>query len=495
MRYENPIIRGFNPDPSICRVGEDFYLATSSFEFFPGIPVYHSRDLVNWRQIGNCIERPEQLPMEIAGAGLGIWAPTIRWHEGLFYVTAKMKDFGNFIVWSADPATGWSDPVRVDIEGIDPSILFDGGKAYYTTNLRSPEGLESISMVEVDAKTGDKRSDVRAIWHGMADDRPQKLEAPHIYHIGDWYYLWAAEGGTAFEHMITAARSREIWGPYTSCDAPLLTNRYSEGTGVACSGHGDLVEDGRGNWWTVHLATRPDDRWYSHLGRETFLLPVTWEKEWPVIGDGVSHLVCDGPLTAAQQPLNPWQADFSSRQPQWLSVRRPVAAHYDFRGDRLALTPATEKLSDPLGSPAFLALRQMDIDCTVEARICFDPAFDQSEAGLSIYIADYGYYAFCKKRIDGRNSLMIYRQGGDFAPVSLPLADGEIKLRIQADKKHYTLSYALDGGEYVRAAVVPVLTKADAGKGFTGTLIGVYAQTDRAGEKPAEILSYRVFPA
>ena len=129
MKYQNPIIRGFHPDPSICRVGEDFYLVTSSFEYFPGIPVYHSRDLVNWEQIGNCIEREGLLPFEKALAGGGMWAPTIRWNDGKFYVTASFMDYGNFIISSENPAEGWSDPVKASLDGLDPSLLFDGGRA------------------------------------------------------------------------------------------------------------------------------------------------------------------------------------------------------------------------------------------------------------------------------------------------------------------------------------------------------------------------------
>ena len=492
MKYENPILRGFNPDPSICRVGQDFYLVTSSFEYFPGIPVYHSTDLVNWRQIGNCIEREAQLPFEIARAGEGIWAPTIRFHEGMFYVTACFKDDGNFIVHSSDPATGWSDPVKVAMTGIDPSLLFDGGKAYYCTNQRGEDDLEAISLAEIDPHTGALLSPAQVIWHGMAEDRPQYLEAPHVYRIGDWYYLLAAEGGTGRNHMITAARSRKLLGPYISCEKPLLTNRYTEGTGIACSGHGDLTDDPNGHWWAVHLATRPDDAWYSHIGRETFLLPVTWKNEWPVIGDGVSHLACEGPLWARQKKPAPWQADFRLCQPSWLFLRRPVRSHYQFLGDRLLLTPSTDRLSDALGRPTFLALRQMDIECAVEAEIVFDPAQDGSEAGLTVFIADYGYYTFGIQRLEGKKYIAVNRQGGSFSPLRFPIADGAVRLRIQADKTEYAVSYAVDGQEEKQAAALPVLTRADAGKGFTGTLIGLYAQCEQPGEQQAEIRSFRM---
>lgn len=491
MLYQNPIIRGFNPDPSICRVGKDYYLVTSSFEYFPGIPVYHSTDLVNWRQIGSCIDRDDQLPYETAAAGQGMWAPTIRYHEGMFFVTATFQGFGNFIIHSQNPAAGWSDPVKVAMSGIDPSLLFDEGKVYYCTNQRGEDDREAISLSEIDPFTGALLSPARVIWHGMSDDRPQYLEAPHVYHIGEWYYLLAAEGGTGFNHMITAARSRSVWGPYTSCDHLILTNRYVENAGVAGSGHGDLVEDQNGNWWIAHLATRPDDTWYSHLGRETFLLPVTWENEWPVIGDGVSCLVCDGPLWAPQKPMDSWNADFSLRQPQWLFLRKPRWENYDFQGDKLLLTPSLDHLSDPLGRPTFLALRQMDVNCAVEAEIDFDPIYDGSEAGLAIFVADYGYCTFCKQRGNGKNWLSVQRQGGAFQPICIPAEDGPVRLKITAAKQAYSLSYAFNKEPFSRLTIVPPLTKDDAGKGFTGTLIGLYAQCRHRNKTMAKVLSFR----
>lgn len=172
MRYQNPIIRGFNPDPSICRVGQDYYLVTSSFEYFPGIPVYRSTDLVNWTHIGNCIDRPEQLPFNRLLTEQGVWAPTIRHHQGTFYVTATFVGLGNFIISSANPAGSWSDPVVVDMGSIDPSLLFDDGKVYYCTNARGADDREAISLAQIDVTTGALLGEIRQIWHGTAEDRP-----------------------------------------------------------------------------------------------------------------------------------------------------------------------------------------------------------------------------------------------------------------------------------------------------------------------------------
>ena len=479
MKYRNPIIRGFNPDPSICRVEKDYYLVTSSFEYFPGIPVYHSTDLVNWTQIGNCIERTEQLPFEIALPDRGIWAPTIRFHDHRFYVTAKFMDYGNFIVSSEDPSTGWSDPVKVDIGGIDPSILFDGNKAYYCTNWHDQDGNGAIRMAEIDVETGELLSDIRTIWNGASAERPQYLESPHIYHIGDWYYILAAEGGTGQGHMITAGRSRSVWGPYENCEAnPILTNRYGQDPSVACSGHGDLTEDTERNWWLVHLATRPDGEWYSHMGRETFLLPVKWEKEWPKIADGASHIEWEGPLTAPQMPLPEWRADFSRIERKWLFLRKPVWDNYILRDGHLFLKPTPVKISAETGSPTFLAIRQPDIDCTITARLDFLPQRNGDEAGITIYISGRGYYSFSKKREHDQDYILISKNDNGMEPIRKPLPEGILTLQIRTSKTSYELLYSVNDGEYLQAGTIPVLTRADAGKCFTGTLIGLYAQCD-----------------
>lgn len=433
--------------------------------------------------------------MEIAKLNGGIWAPTIRYHNGKFYVTAKFQDYGNFIVSSEDPATGWSDPVLVDIGGIDPSILFEDGKAYYCTNHRIGENHEAISLVEINPDTGESLSEIREIWTGQAHDRkpqPQYLESPHVYHIGDWYYILAAEGGTGFTHMITCARSRNIWGPYENCPTyPILTNQFGPANGVECSGHGDLVEDHHGNWWIVHLATRPDDKWYSHLGRETFLLPVTWENEWPVVADGMSHIAWEGPLWAEQKPIPDWTADFSAFEPRWMFIRKRIAENYCCKDNKLYMKLSTNQLSTELCSPTFAAIRQPDIDCVCETKMNFSPAADGEEAGMAIYICHIGYYTFGVHRDNGRNYIVIRKCGTPFEPIWIPFEEkGTLSLKIEASKKEYALRYAINDEEYMTAATVPVLVKEEAGKAFTGTLIGIYAQSARPSETTAEVLSF-----
>lgn len=494
MKYSNPILRGFNPDPSICRVGEKYYMVTSTFEFFPGIAVYHSHDLVNWKQIGNCIHRAGQLPMDREEHGQGIWAPTIRWHKGRFYVASKAKAFGNFIVSAEEPAGPWSDPIHVDMDGIDPDLLFDGEQVFFCTNSRAGGTREAISMAEIDPDTGALLSPVRTIWHGMTRWQPQYIEAPHLYHIGDWYYLLAAEGGTGYEHTITCARSRSAWGPFENCPWPLLSNMPVEDSGVACAGHGDLVQAVDGSWWCVHLATRPDDAWYSHLGRETFLLPVSWKDEWPVIADGRSHLECEAPWNALQQPLSAWTANLTVVEPCWLFLRQPEKEHYICGEDGLTLIPGSARLCDEAGSPTMMLVRPPDICFTLEAEMDFDPAEEGDEAGVVMYIARYGYYSVGVKKAEGQRVIAVTRSGGGPVPRPMEIPEGRITFRIRAEKEICHFSIAGTDGVFQPVAIRPVFSRAEAGKCFTGTLFGVYAQRIQETKASAVLRRFTMIP-
>ena len=244
MQYQNPILPGFHPDPSICRVGDDFYLVTSSFEYFPGLPIYHSRDLVHWEQIGHCLTRDSQVHL-VTGAPncLNIYAPTIRYHDGLFYVIVTNvtgDNHGNFIITAKDPAGEWSDPIALPFPGIDPSLFFDeDGKVYY---LGTDGG---IYLSEMDITTGAAIGETHRLWQGTANNP----EGPHLYKIDGMYYLLLAQGGTELCHMAVLARSESILGPYEPCPHnPILTN-IGQSLPIKAAGHADLVEDADGNWW------------------------------------------------------------------------------------------------------------------------------------------------------------------------------------------------------------------------------------------------------
>lgn len=364
-QYNNPIIRGFNPDPSICRVGEDFYLVTSSFEYFPGLPIYHSKDLVNWEQIGNCLSYENSLSLLHANESGGIWAPTIRYRDGIFFVTAameteKVNDFGNFIIYAENPQGPWSNPVWIPVGGIDPSILFEDGKAYYCTNDWTGMSRETIKLGVVNPFTGEVLEAFRPIWHGMGGGW---MEAPHVYHIGEWYYCMCAEGGTSFGHNIVIGRSKNIWGPYEDClHNPILTNRNDTKKQASCCGHGDLIQDAAGNWWMVLLGHRRGVIDLSPLGRETYLVPVYWEDGWPVIRESRVHAVEEGPLLNGQQAWKGISDDFTEEAWPvcWQFLRNPELRNYKRGNGKLIIHPSNAAPSAKEGG-SFVCVKQPDL--------------------------------------------------------------------------------------------------------------------------------------
>lgn len=293
----NPILPGFYPDPSICRVEDDFYLVTSSFSYFPGIPIFHSRDLVHWEQIGHVLDRTEQVHLTYQDISTGIFAPTIRYHEGMFYViTTNVTTHENFICTAEDPAGRWSLPhVIKEAGGIDPSLFFDeDGSCYFVGT--SPMGdtrynHQVIVLGELDLDTFQIKGEQVPIGDGAQKDS-YCPEGPHLYKRDGWYYLMIAEGGTEHFHAVTISRSRNIKGPYENYQGnPILTHRHlGENYPICNVGHGDLVECKDGSWYMVCLGSRLMDGYHKLLGRETFLVPVTWEKGWPIVSPGTGKV-------------------------------------------------------------------------------------------------------------------------------------------------------------------------------------------------------------
>lgn len=501
MKYENPIIKGFHPDPSICRVDEDYYLVVSSFEYFPGLPIYHSRDLVNWKQIGNCAQREEEFPMGDAPDSGGIWAPTIRFYGGKFYVTATLSQKGNFIVSAEDPAGEWSSPTWVSVGGIDPSLYFEVDKVYYCTNQSLHEGREEITLAEIDLATGAVTGERKSIWSGIGGGY---LEAPHIYQINGWYYLLAAEGGTNFNHMATIARSRSIWGPYEGmADNPFLTNVHDTTKQVQCAGHADLLEDHRGNWWLVHLGIRLARRTMSHLGRETFLTPVVWRDGWPVVeNDRKAALECEGPLWEEQRKGYFWEADFSQKEwePEWIFLRKLVKENYT-RGDNCLRLRPSQICLDEGKNPTFAAVRQPDFQCEVKLKFRYEPAGEREEAGLALFHGSQFHYRFCVRRENGKKLLVLEKTAEDFRQkqiiCSLSAREGKaaelLELIVRADRENYHFYYRIDGGEEVfgASASTRFLSCEVVGRSFTGTVLGPYAVASVPGNL-MEIEQYQI---
>lgn len=405
MKFTNPIIPGNYPDPSICRVGEDYYLVNSSFEYFPGLPVFHSRDLVRWRQLGHAIDRVTQLDLDCIPVWNGLWAPTIRFHDGTFYIINTLTEWvpskpsrrrGNFIVTASDPAGPWSDPVWIPgAPGIDPSLLFDDdGRVWYTGNRptgRHYEGHCEIWTQELDLKTMRLAGRRHAIWDG-ALKRARYAEGPHIHKNNGWYYLFAAEGGTGIDHAVSVARSRSVTGPYEGHSKnPIVTNRACGGKHpIGCTGHPDIVDTPAGDWWMVLLAVRPYGNSLCNLGRETFLVPMTWENEWPVVSPGSGQVSFEYPAPALPKhawPAIPARDDFDkpALADCWNFIRTPRGDFWSLaeRPGFLRLRPKRETICEP-ANPAFIGRRQQHIDFTASAAMEFRPASGDERAGLAM---------------------------------------------------------------------------------------------------------------
>jgi alpha-N-arabinofuranosidase len=487
--YRNPVIPGFNPDPSVCRAGDDFYLVTSTFEFFPGVPVYHSKNLVNWKMVGYCLTRPEQLPLENCHASRGIYAPTIRCHDGVFYMTTTNthtrqdgRRFGNFIVHTRDIRGPWSDPAWVDQGGIDPSLLFTGGKAWFCSNGGMPGDEKGIYICEIDPLTGKKLSPSRFISKGCGG---KCTEAPHIYFINGWYYLILAEGGTSYGHMVVIQRSRDIYGPYENCPHnPILSNINLHRYPIQAIGHADLFEDGRGNWWMVCLGIRLLDTQQRHnLGRETFLAPVCWEDDWPVCGDhGTVAPEMSGPLPGAPEPADfDIGEDFSGEKLSlhWNYVRNPDFSRYSLKKGRLVLRGGPEGLSGM--TPVFTGVRQQSFFIEGVAKISPDIA-PGTRAGISAYYNDCYHYDLALERRDEGLFVLVNRRIHDLEAVPflvpLPATGEDVELRISADMHWYSFSYRLKGGDWQdcgRGMTAGLCTEGTHTGTFTGVYIGLFS--------------------
>lgn len=289
---------GFYPDPSVCRADGYFYMVHSTFAYFPGIPIFRSKNLADWEQIGNVLTRSSQIPLQGCGHSKGIYAPTIRYHDGIFYViTTNVSGGGNFIVTAENPAGPWSEPYYLEgAEGIDPSLFFDDdGVCYYIGQRENSVGSRYYGDCEIWIQKLDlqKMRLVGAAKPVLTGFQKNAVwpEGPHLYRRGEYYYILHAESGTAFHHSVMAARSRQVFGPYEYCPCnPILTHRHlGKDYPVTSVGHADLFDDGHGNWYAVALGCRPQ-KGYTLTGRETFLAKVAWEDGWPVINPGIGRL-------------------------------------------------------------------------------------------------------------------------------------------------------------------------------------------------------------
>jgi Beta-xylosidase len=287
------------PDPSIVRVGKFYYMVNSTFEYYPGITLARSTDLLNWETLPSVATKHSQADLTKSKSNEGVFAVCIRYHNDKFYViTTNFAEFKTFIITgslTADGNVSWDDQrININVNGIDPDIFFDGNHTYvqYTGYLES--GKKALQQVEIELDTGRILDGPKVLTAGTGG---RDVEGPHIIKKSDYYYLLAAEGGTGLGHMITIFRSKNIWGPFESCpDNPIFTNRDRADEPLQNIGHGDLFQDENKNWWLVCLGTRPINinfKTFTNTGRETLLYPVDWNGDWPVINKGIPTEVVD----------------------------------------------------------------------------------------------------------------------------------------------------------------------------------------------------------
>ena len=486
--FDNPVIGGFHPDPSVCRAGDDYYLVCSSFEYFPGVPIFHSRDLVHWRQIGNVLDRPEQLdlPPDLRASG-GIYAPTIRYHAGRFWViTTNVGARGNFIVTAERPEGPWSDPVRIDLPGIDPDLAWDDDGACWCT-------FSGVQQARIDPEKGIILDGPWPVWSGTGMQHP---EAPHLYRRGDWWYLLISEGGTHRGHSVSVARARSPRGPFEPAPAnPILSHRSTDRP-IQSTGHADLIQAPDGDWWLMLLGNRPRGFFpgYHVLGRETFLAPVTWVDDWPTAGAVLDRDQASG----AWHPLppEPHRDDFDATvlAPQWVSPRARPEKSWSLteRPGWLTLHATGATLDRP--GATILGRRQQHL--AVRAATRLDPG--TARAGVSIRIDEAHHYDL---EVGGGEARVAVRIG----PLSqclarCPVPPGPVDLIVDIrtddglppsvttrDQLHDgpfgvwasgpdTIALSIDAGEPVLLAELDgrYLSTEVAG-GFTGRIIGLYA--------------------
>lgn len=520
-QFYNPILSGFFPDPSICRKGNDYYLVNSTFSFFPGIPVFHSNDLVNWQQIGHVLHRPEQFINTNQPVSWGIFAPAIAYnpHNDLFYLTTTyVGGGGNFVVTAKDPAGPWSNPVWLpEVPGIDPSLFFDDDGRAYLLNNQDPaypplyEGHKATWMQEFDVKTNTTfgpRVVLRDGGHDLSQ-KPIWIEGPHIYKLHGYYYLLAAEGGTSINHSQVIFRSKNIWGPYdTYSGNPILTQRdldkYRQNP-VTNAGHADMIQDPNGNWFAVFLACRPyNPDNHFNIGRETFLLPVTWnEEKWPVILEPGKEIpmildMPEGVVSKENEPGFMKRGNFSFTENfsngvlpfEWFFLRTPVETWHSFdaQNNGLWLDARPYNLRER-NQPSFIGTRQRHHNMSVETVLHYLPESENQMAGLVLFQNEAFHITLGLTWLHGTHQVVVQKaeRNGEavqkviLANASLPRNfNGRIELMAESKNAQLAFYYKTGKGKWqlLLDGFDATYLSTETAQGFIGTILALYASSN-----------------
>lgn len=500
---DNPIFSGWCSDPSMVRVGEDYYIASSTFEWMPGINLFHSRDMVHWEQLPSALQDDALVPLEGLEPSCGIWAPSLTWADGMFYLaytivhTARyrFKDTHNYLITSRDILGPWSAPVFLNCAGFDPSIFHDDdGRKYLVTQTMEHRTAFSrfrgVSVQELDAGTLRPTGSPRVVFAGT--DRGT-TEGPNIIRQGEWYYITAAEGGTEFGHCVTMARSHSIWGPYeVDPQNPMLTS-----TGSDCllqrAGHGQLVTDPQGKWYMAHLCSRPLEGRWSILGRECAIQNIHWSEDgWPrIAGSTGTSLPCETfvppDVPPVDYPREPETIALGDGLPtSWMTLRRL----WQHCGISFTARPGWMRIAggNSLCShfrQHLAARRVQSLRCTGTVRLSFAPRHPNHMAGLvCLYNCDNWHYLALSCDDSGLPTLTVTTcengQTEDRTVLSLPSGGTEYLLSACIHGGALRFSWSLPEGAL--QAIGPELDmrilsdEHVQGNGFTSAMLGVCCQ-------------------
>ncbi|GET21424.1 glycoside hydrolase family 43 protein [Prolixibacter denitrificans] len=506
--YYNPILPGWYSDPSICTNGNDYFLVTSNFSYYPGVPIFHSTDMLNWKQIGSILDTPSKLPLDGQRVSEGIFAPAISYNPNnkTYYMITTNIRRGNFFVKTKDPFGEWSEPVWLpDIHGIDPSFFFDdNGKAYIVNN-DEPDGgstysgHRAIRIRQFDVATDKTFGPSIMLVNGGVNlaEKPIWIEGPHMYKINGKYYLMCAEGGTSVNHSEVIFNGNSPMGKFIPWpENPILTQRDLDPRRplpITCAGHADLVQKDNGQWWSVFLACRPINDKFENLGRETFMMPVRWSIDgFPYItkGDEVIPRIIrmDGVKRDSTTTFGNFEKndDFNSEKlgQEWMTLRGPAEDLYSLTANPGFLTlKCADVTSSELKTPAFVTRRLQHHQFESTTSVYFKPYSKSESAGLLLFKDEGHQYFLALGRLKDNSetiSLRKIKRGGEveiLASHPLKLGEGATKLKVVSDGTHFNFYYAPAGSSWKLLASnidAYYLSTANA-HGFTGTTIGLYA--------------------
>ena len=522
--FINPIISGAHPDPSICRVGDDYYIVNSSFEYFPGLPIHHSKDLVNWELIGYGLHREDQCNGEMNLVDVqsdgGIHAPTIRYHKGTFYIiTTNVYNSGdgtpglmiNFIITAKNPSGPWSKPHIIEgAPGIDPDIFFDDNGKVYFTGTHSPgdmnsNGIGEIWIQELDIKKWKLVGERHTVWDGIFGCC---TEGPHIYKEHGLYYLLVAEGGTGKNHAVMIAASENILGPYEENQRnPILTTRHlSNNYFVNSTGHADMIELEDGRWYMVSLGKRNDLDGDANMGRETYLMPMQWEPtivkweqvsedKWeplrylfPVVAPLTGKVERFTPLPFTDRPQyinNTVIDDFLNENLdlRWTFIRVPEEKTYSLLENPgfLRLYSKPDKIEDRKRF-SLVGFRQKESDFEFEVKMNFLPDKNEVESGVIHYQKEWNYLTntVIKKRKKYYLEQKLKEKGKEVVTLKKTILkgyDGNIILKVKSNKDRYDFFYSLNSGSsfdyFTSIEAIKVLDR-----NYTGALLGLFTTSN-----------------